>query len=241
MKSAAIFLLIVPVWCVAQQDPGIECVSKLAQESRFTAIAAKLPLKDATNIPFEMLADESVPTQAERQAIAAWVTAHQACGKSAEAYREQHYPPQVNALLIQANNRFYVIAAELFNSKLTYAEANRRVQSVVDDLRNKVATLIQQAVAEKAAKQEATKQAQQAQEAARLRDESAQREAQRRYQQAQEDQEIAMRRQAAFQYFLSNMRAFEPKPLQPYQMPPLRQSIQTNCYRIGNQVNCTTQ
>jgi hypothetical protein len=254
---AAALMLFVPLVSVyaqqapAPQDPAVACSRTLVAEPRFASIASKLPLANVLDISFEMLANESFPTPQERKAIAAWVPAHKECSKAGEAYRQQNYPPQLIAFLTEADNSGIVVVAELYNKKLTYGAANKRIQSIADDLRNKVAALVQQIQSQRAGEQQALQKAQEDQQATQKRDEAAQQAshqrdeiarqaAQQQYEQAREDQELAARRQAALQFMLNNMRATQPAPIVPYQIP-IRPTTTTNCYRVGNQMNCTTQ
>jgi hypothetical protein len=55
---------------------------------------------------------------------------------------------------------------------------------------------------------------------------------------ARADAEDQARRQAALQYLLGQQPRNTFQPMQPYQPPP---TVNTNCYRFGNQLTCTTR
>ena len=59
--------------------------------------------------------------------------------------------------------------------------------------------------------------------------------------QAIQAQHDAVRQQTAMQLLLNNMNT---QPVQPYQLPmppPLRPSVNTNCFQVGNTWSCTTR
>lgn len=244
MKPALFaFLLVVATSCFAQQDPSAVCNRDLAADARFASIADKLPLAGISEMTFEMLANEKSPNAKEQKAIADWVSSHKECTKLGEAFRQQNYPPQVIALLIEADNSVVAVAADLFNRKLTYGAANKRMQSNLDDFRNRLAAFVQQIKSQ----QEAQRQAQDAEKAAQQRDAAARQAAQDQAQQAQQALEAqqaqqraaqadAARRQILMQMIQNN----KPTPIVPYQMP-VKPTYNTYCSRIGDQVNCTTQ
>jgi len=216
-----------------QQDPTIDCGRKLANEPRFAAIAAKLPLASMSDMTLEMLANQKRPTLPERKAIAGWVQAHEECIKAGQEYRQRNYPPQIIALVAQADDNVFRIAADLYSGTVTYGQANKRLLDVADDVRNKIAAIVEQIQNQSAAEQQAQKRAVEAQQAARQRDEAAQQAAQEQAAQEWQAQVKAAQRQAVVQMLLRNMHPYQ------IRMPP--PAIQTNCSRYGNQVSCTTQ
>lgn len=241
-------LLAIATPCYAQQDPSIVCNRDLAADPRLTSIADKLPLAGISEMTFEMLANEKYPDAKERKAISEWVSSHKECVKTGETFRQQNYPPQVIALLIEADNSVVAVAADLYNRKLRYGEANKRFQSNLDVFRNRLAAIVQQITSQR----EAQQQAQDAEKAAQQRDSAARQAAQEQSQQAlqaqqaleaqrarnqaelQAQQAEEARRQAVMQQILRNMQT------QPLPNPYLPKST-TNCTAFGNQMNCTTR
>ena len=63
------------IFAGAQQDPSAECFIKLASEPRFAPLSGKMAIGAPPKSTFAMLADESFPTDADRQLIADWATA----------------------------------------------------------------------------------------------------------------------------------------------------------------------
>ena len=237
MKTLAFILCIFSATpSIAQQDPLVLCLKQLSSDSRFTPIADKIAITSAPDTTFAMLAETSVANDSERLAISAWATARKECVRDGEAYWTKTYPLQIFALANESENAVLAVAVDLYNKSISFGEFNKRRQAIADVARTKIAAVVQQIVAEREVKQQALQQARDAQATAQQRDQAARQEAQRQFDQAQEAQDIAMRRSAAMQMFLNNMR-----PTQPYQLPMPQQPINTNCYRIGNQVNCTTR
>lgn len=118
------------------------------------------------------------------------------------------------------------------------------MQKVGDEFRKRIAALVQEATAQRAAEQQRVQDA----EAVQARQESANRQAleianqqARDLQAAREAQMDLARRQAAAQLIMNNMNANRQAPLVPYVVIPQRPITTTNCMRNGEQVNCTTQ
>ena len=254
----AILLLIGSGWilpitnCLAQEDPSIACGKAHAADARFSLIAKKMPLAGIENISLEMLADESKPNDAERKQLAAYALARNDCLNEGTEFRKAHYPPEIIAAMLEANDKILDAAADLYNRKITFGAWNKQLQSIVSDLRNKVAAVVQRIQSERAAQQQSSatqanaaaqeksdrdralaerERAIQAQEASARAQEAmaeAQQEAVRQQQAAAEQQ----RRQAVLQLFANSYK--------PIQLPPIRPATQTNCIANGNAVNCTT-
>lgn len=227
--------------CLAQVDPLLLCLTGLSTDPRFAPIASKVAIGTVSETTFPMLADSTLANNSEKKTISDWAAARKDCVKAGDDYWKTNYPPQIHALAIEAENNMMANAAEIYNRKITFGEFNKRRQSLADELRIKVAAIVQQILSERDSKQQALQQARDAQEAAQQRDAIARQEAQRQFEQAKAAQEIAMRRQAALQIFLRNTRPpepFQPVPFTPMQIP---KTTTTNCYTIGNQWQCTTR
>jgi hypothetical protein len=239
-KSLALALIVAAILarpCLAQQDPLVDCLKGLAADTRFTPIAAKLAINAATDTTFPMLADQTIANGAEQKAISDWATARAECVKGGEAHWQQHYPPQLHALAIEAENMMMALAVDLYNKKITFGEFNKRRQVAADEVRNKIVAMVQHLQSEKQAREKAEREARQ----------RSQWQAQQQAQQAQlareqmEAQDDIARRQAAMGILLGRMGATPAyAPMRPYQMPT-RPSVNTNCSQTGNQLNCTTR
>ena len=258
MKISDALVLGLGIWFLSASaygqdaDPSIACGKALADDARFSLIVKKMPLAGLEKISLEMLADETKPTDAERKQLAVWVLARNECLDSGTEYRKAHYPPEIIAAMLESNDKILDGTAELYSRKLTFGAWNKQLQSIVSDLRTKVAAIAQRIQTERAAQEQsaarqastaAQEKAEQnraatehdraiaAQEAAARAQEAmaaAQQEAVRQQQAAAEQQ----RRQAALQLFANSYK--------PIQLPPVRPATQTNCIAVGNGVNCTT-
>jgi pyruvate kinase len=122
--------------CLAQEeDPSLACGKALATDARFSLIATKMPLAGLENITLEMLADESKPTDAERKQLAGYVLARNDCLNAGAEFRKTHYPVEVIAAMLEANDKILDMTAELYNRKITFGASNKQLQSIVSDLR----------------------------------------------------------------------------------------------------------
>jgi|GEM_PF-6271470 len=251
MWKALLFVLaLMPVLLYAQEDPSVACSKAVTEDPAYSSIAGHLPLYTMLNISFEMLADDKKPNQTQRKAIAAWASAHKACLQAGESYRASHYAPQLTAIVTEADNQFMVVAADLYNERYTFGEANKQIQKTSDDFRRKLAIFVEQANVQRAAEQQQVRadelRVQEAQAAQRRQDAANQQalaianQQARDLQAAQEAQLDLARRQAAAQIIMNNMNANRPAPLVPYLIPQ-RPITTTNCMRNGEQVSCTSQ
>ena len=103
----------------ASQDPTVDCVKALPSDDRFAAIRGKLPLAGA-DISLTMMANDALPTKQEREAIASWFDARDACAKLGESWREQYYPAEIVALTNAAATKVKVIGVDLYQGKISY-------------------------------------------------------------------------------------------------------------------------
>ena len=201
-----------------EENPTTSCNQSLATDDRFALISNKLPLTGMNNITFEMLSNEAYPTSDERKGISDYMNSNQKCFTLGTEYRQRNFSPQIDAITTEFQNNMTSIAVDLYNSKITYGEANKRLQKIYDESRGKIAEITQRIKDKRDA------------------DAKEQNDEQRRQQQDQEAQnarDLAIRRQAI-------LNTIKPIQLQPYQIP-IRPTINTNCSRIGNQLNCTSQ
>lgn len=229
MQRIFVLCLLICGEAYADENPAPACNRQLAQEPRFAAIANKLPLADIREISFENLANKAIPSQKERNALAEWVEAHKSCFQMGLEYGQKNYPPQLVALAIEANNKVIAVAASLYNKELTYGAANKQMQSIADDTRNKATAVVEQVKVEKAAQQQSQKAEAQRESDRRIAEQRQFEADSQRQQQAQAD---AQRRQLA-------ARMLPP----PYQIPVpvVRPTVTTNCSQLGNQWTCNSR
>jgi hypothetical protein len=216
-------------------DPYLTCLHDVASDSQFKEIAAKLPLEPAASITFAMLADESRPTPKERNEIGAYFDKRDECLKASDAMHRAKWPPELYALGNEGSSRSKAIGADLYNRKITFGEANKQIEVLINDAQARIAVIVKHYQAEIAAIKAADAQrAEERQQVAQLRMDQAQ--AQARAQEAQED---ANRRQRAL-LFLNYMRANQPV-YHPVPMPQIPKTYTTDCNTSGSYTNCVTR
>jgi hypothetical protein len=201
-------------------DPFVQCSALIVNDPQYAELARKLPL--TTGISFQMLADESLASEKERPLIASWYERNEACWRDSEGFRQARLPPEVVAMMDEGNATLQDIGVDLYNRKITFGEANKRIQELSIGLSAKGAQIRKQYQAEMAAQQEV----------AREREARAQ-----AYADARAAQQDAQRQQR-MALILNYMRANQPKLLPPPSPPP---TYNTNCYTVGNATNCTTR
>jgi hypothetical protein len=223
----------------AQADPFVKCVTELSTEPEFAEIAAKLPLVDWNHISFAMKADKTLPTPKERNEISDWFDAREVCWKRSETFHQEKYPPEIVQLAKEGKTAVDAIGVDLYNRKITFGEANKRIQELGDGITARLIPIIKQYQADIAAQKAADER--------RAEEQRARAEQQRvtNTQLAIQEQAIADAREAQqenlrqqrAQLFLNYMQAMRPAPIQ---IPQPRPVYNTNCYSYGNSTNCTT-
>jgi hypothetical protein len=214
----------------------LACVKALSSDSKFAEISTKLPLQDVNSVSFNMLADQSRPTAQEREEIAEWFDQREGCWKANEAAIQTEWPPEIVQVASEGSSGFKAIGVDLYNRKLTYGEANLRIQELGNNIKARIIPIVKQYQAEIGAqKAAAEQQAANRQEAAERR--ASQQEA---YAQAQANQEQALRQQRA-QLFLNYMGAMRQQQQQIQQQYAPKPTYTTNCSTSGNMTNCTTR
>jgi hypothetical protein len=185
-----------------------------------------------------MLASEGKPTPNERTLMAAVAGEYQRCFQAGDPWRQEHYLPQVTAILTEALHQGLAATTELYQGHISYGAYNKRRQGIAAEASTRIATIVQQVQlalytehlrlqqareAQQAAQQHALR-AQQRQEEAARRQFEAQKAAQ---QQAVQAYEEAAQRLARTQFFLSLLH----RP----------RGIDTSCWRLGDSLNCTSR
>jgi hypothetical protein len=217
-------------------DPYVVCVRLLAFDVQFEDISNKLPLYDMSAVSFGMLADSSLPNTQERKEILAWFDKWDRCWKDNEALHQSQWPADIFQLFQEENAEIRNIGIDLYNRKITFGEANKRVQDYGVKFRERVAAAVKQYQTEIAEQRaEAERQAERRQEAA---DRVASQ--QQAYELAQEQAAAADRQRRAqlLGNFLSGMAQQMRDVAQARQM---RQPTLTNCFTSGGNTSCVSQ
>lgn len=210
-------------------DPYLICMRQLAEDPNVGVIAKKLPLADMMHFSFEMLADESTATEEERRELTYWFDARQKCYQDGEAFHQKNFPPEIIQLAREGYDAVTEIGIELYKKKITFGEANKRIEHLRDETINKMIPIFKQyqadVAAEKAAAQERAERHQAYADAQAARDE-----------QLRQQQEQLRQQRAAL--FLNYMHATQ---VQVPQLAPISPTHTTNCQTIGNNTSCITR
>lgn len=230
-------------------DPLVACQNRLAVDPRFAQIAKKLPLAGLDHLSFTMLADTALPTPRERKEIAELFDERDTCWRDSEAMHRTQWPPDIFALVLELNSRLKDIGVDLYNRRITYGRANKRIQDLQDSFTARLIPIVKHyqdeiAAEKKLAEERADQQRQAEADRAEQQREFAQVETEREQEAADAEaaQEQALRQQRAA-LFLNYMQSMQrPVVVAPLPPPPVMQSpITTNCYTYGNSTNCTSR
>jgi hypothetical protein len=208
-------------------DPYVSCVRILAFDSQFEVLSKKLPLYDMAAISFAMLADDSLATPQERKDILAWFGKQESCWKDSEELHRSQWPPDMFALFQEENSEIHNIGLDLYSRKITFGEANKRVQDYGNNFRARVITTVKQYQAEIAAQKAAAEQQEQRKQDAAERLASQQ----QAYENAQEQAAAAalQQRKQLIVNFLNQLGQLAPR------------TTYTNCYGGAGSISCTTR
>ena len=210
------------------EDAVGRCTRDLATKPEFANLSRKLPLTDYSHITFAMLADDSKPTDAERRAIADWFDGHDSCVKQGQADRAGKWPPEILQLIQEGDSVVKAIGADLYNGKITYGEANKRITDAVNNFTAHLIPIVKQYQA-LVAEQRAAAQQTAAQQQAYANEQAAQ--------QAYQDQLMRQHRTQLFLNYMSSLQEAQARQMQIFAPKP---TYNTNCYTSGNSTNCTT-
>lgn len=117
--------LLVAFQANAQQSTFATCMRSYSADEKLKPINEKVVLHGRVNEPpFAMLTDQSIATETEKSAIAAFVEVYTTCFKQDAAWFDAG-PPEGQALIRAAVNGFVGLAASLYTGELTFGQFNR--------------------------------------------------------------------------------------------------------------------
>jgi hypothetical protein len=225
-------------------DPLVACTNRLSVDPRFAQIARKLPLNGTDAVSFSMLANTTVPTPRERQELAAFFDEHDECWSASESRLRTQWPPEIFALVLESQSAAKDIGVDLYNGKITYGRANKRIEDLRTSATERLAPIVKHyqelIAAQKAADQEREeRQRQAAADRAEHAREFAQVQSEREQEHADavaaQEQALRQQRAALFLNYMQSVQRSLPPP------PVIQPPISTNCYSSGNWTNCTSR
>ena len=200
------------------------CYNKLASEPSLNILTGKVAIDNVKKQTFDMLANESVPTQQEKAAIKQWGNLRAGCNAESDVfYARVGTPASLLALYGATKTAIDNLLVLLYNGSITYGEFAKKRQ----DIRDASVTADAQ-ISEELAKQSAEAQA-------------------RANQLAMEAQKINLAqiqtRQMESQTQLMRLQTIN-QSIQTLNQQTiinrLNRPTTTNCQRFGNNVNCTS-
>ncbi|USE78866.1 hypothetical protein NDR89_19715 [Cupriavidus gilardii] len=173
-------------------------------------IAEKLPVL-GKKVTYEMLRNASMPTPEEAADLIAYKALRAQQDLTAAGWWSDCAPRNVYSARLEGRKAMLDVIQDLAMGRITYGQAVEKGDAMNQSYLAKLPTLIHEA---------------QRQEAAAI---------------AEEERQHEVRSQAAAAAFAAGM-ATAPRPvyIAPPAVPAYRPPTQTNCMRVGNQVNCTT-
>ena len=191
----------------AADDPSNACFASLMVDKRFDVLRPKIAINiKPSELPLDMMADKSVPTAEERQALGVWKVARDSCMAQGESFRQAYAPPAHRAALTSNVTRVHDLTAKLYAGDMTYGEFNRARAGNAATSQEQMANVAQQ----------------------------------EREQNAREDDRRRVAAGMALQTMQNQQMILQQQQQQQQLMLQQSRPTNTNCARIGNQVNCTT-
>jgi hypothetical protein len=114
-----------PTMAERPSDPSKACFESLANSTALNPLASKLKLSGGQPA-FEMLADNSYPTEVEKPLIGQWVNERIKCAQQGEMFKSANMPPVLHNLLNKTTNQVNALATDLYSGKLTYGQFARQ-------------------------------------------------------------------------------------------------------------------
>lgn len=195
----------------ARDDPSNGCFAGIAYDARFVGLREKMAVNIKADAPsLDMLSDKSYPTAAEKQMLSVWKVARDTCSEMGAQFRATYAPLDYQQTLKATQLRINLLLARLVSNEITWSDFNRLRAENSVDQQGRIAATAQ-----------------------RERDANA----------AAAAQDEDRRRQAvgaALQNMQAQQQINQQNALQQQQIMNQNRPRQTNCQRIGNQMNCTT-
>lgn len=127
-------------------DPSEECFAALESDVRVKPLALKIgavSLSRPRDVSFDMMVSKAFPTKVEKGGLRIWGTAQQACVDMGRGFRQHKtHPAYVAAYEAFQSNGLKLIAG-LYGGALNYGQFIAERDSLVSDMRQKVAAIIQ--------------------------------------------------------------------------------------------------
>jgi len=188
------------------------CVAKVIANPEYAPLLVHVPNPDTGQHTMAQLTDETIPSEQDARLSAAWYDEATLCrGPFLSAVSTAR--PDLVPIFTDAYGKADARAVLIVERKITWAEAARRSQADLSDARQKIAAADQQWIADLNAANQAE----------------------------------MVNRQAAAAALIGAMRqpVYQPPPVyQPAPVPfyaiPTQSPRQTNCYQIGNMLNCSS-
>ena len=115
---------------VSINDPRLACQETVETNPRLKQLREKISLSGLTDVPFQMLSNQSIPTPQELQLIALWAESLKKCFAESESYRNYNYPKQQIEILAAEDEQLFEQAIQLYSKKISYSRFNLNVAQV---------------------------------------------------------------------------------------------------------------
>ena len=121
-------------WQIEQERVSSYC-RDLFRDSALDSLRVKMAIESPKDTTFEMLTDQSRPTQSERLAIVTFARDKQECNR-AWSSSARRFPISAQAIVLREANaaRFQFLLADLHGGVLTYGEFARKRQELAAEL-----------------------------------------------------------------------------------------------------------
>jgi len=140
---------------ILRQDPRIACQVAVEFDTRFAVLVSKMSLTGLTPPTFAMLANQSLPSAKEQQAISLLADEVKKCVTSSARYRALNYAGELNSLLDKEDMALLDAYVDMFTKKINFGAYNKRVQQIGKESLSALTTLDERLKAEKVAQEEA--------------------------------------------------------------------------------------
>lgn len=114
-------------------------------DKRFDVLRPKIAINvKPADLPLEMMADKSYPSEEERRALSVWKIARDSCMDRGESFRQAYAPPAYRASVTSNVTRVHELTAKLYAGEMNYGEFNRARAGNAAASQEQLATISQQ-------------------------------------------------------------------------------------------------
>ena len=137
----------------APQDPSIACLKALQLAPAYQPLKGLVDVSGTHTPTQQMLASPRIPSERERAAITALTADSEDCWRQGEAWRTEHWPPEVAALFAQYAGIAKGMLTELAAGGVSYGDFAQSKAAAITRFRKQLREILERLKAQRGAQE----------------------------------------------------------------------------------------